>query len=173
MLITTLGTSHGDHTYCRFNSSTLVEVAGRSYLVDAGAPVEALMIRAGKAFAELKAVFVTHMHGDHVFGLPGLIKALIKQGKPGQHTDVFLPEAEALPALESWLQAARLPWPAAFVTLKTTRPGGLWRIRSRNGWRPPSARERSSESKICTWARKKRRTTRGSSAAFPPKASPG
>jgi hypothetical protein len=36
MLITTLGTSHGDHTYCRFSSSTLFEIWENIYLIDAG-----------------------------------------------------------------------------------------------------------------------------------------
>ena len=66
MQITTLGTSHGDHTYCRFNSSTLFETGGRSYLVDSGEPVNGLMIRAGKPFAALRAVVVTHMHAPNL-----------------------------------------------------------------------------------------------------------
>ena len=48
MRITTLGTSHGDPTYCRFNSSNLIEIAEASYLIDAGAPVDALLVRAAK-----------------------------------------------------------------------------------------------------------------------------
>ena len=34
----TLGTSHGDPTFCRFNSSTLLQVDEALYLIDAGAP---------------------------------------------------------------------------------------------------------------------------------------
>ena len=86
MRITTLGTSHGDHTYCRFNSSTLFESGNRLYLFEAGAPANGLLVRAGKDVCSIKAVFITHMHEDHAGGLPGLIKSLLKYAQPGQHT---------------------------------------------------------------------------------------
>ena len=57
--IITWGTSHGDPTWCRFNSSTLLQVCGKSYLIDAGAPVNALMIRQGCRLQELCAFFTT------------------------------------------------------------------------------------------------------------------
>ena len=40
MKITFLGTSHGYAEANRFQSSALVEVRGKSYIIDAGAPVE-------------------------------------------------------------------------------------------------------------------------------------
>ena len=126
MRITTLGTSHGDATYCRFNSSILFELAEGSYLIDAGAPVNALMIRKGKRITSLKAVFVTHMHDDHVGGLPGLVKSLIKYPQPGQHTDVFLPEARGIPALREWLAAQHLQAPPQLIAFHTIRPGPLY-----------------------------------------------
>lgn len=89
MRITTLGTSHGDHTYCRFNSSTLVEISQSLYLIDAGAPANALMIRAEKDFHKLKAIFMTHMHEDHAGGLEGIIKSLLKRPQADQHTHIF------------------------------------------------------------------------------------
>jgi len=126
MLITTLGTSHGNHTYCRFNSSTLFEIGERSYLVDAGEPVNGLMIRAKKSFDNLKAVFITHIHEDHIGGLPDLIKALLKYPKDERHSDIYLPEAAAIPGLEGWLKAMRLRWPSPMITLNVTKPGRIF-----------------------------------------------
>ena len=126
MVITTLGTSHGDHTYCRFNSSTLFEIKGRSYLVDAGEPVCALMVRAGKDFDRLKAVFVTHMHGDHVDGLPRLIRRLLKYPHDGKRTEVFLPEERAVPGLNAWLHGTHAKWPSDAVTVDAIGPGEVF-----------------------------------------------
>lgn len=95
-------------------------------MIDAGAPVNALMIRAKKDFAQLKAVFITHMHDDHVGGLPGLIKTLIKYPKDGQHTYIFLPEQEAIPALGGWLTVQHLQLPLQLVTMKSMSSGLIY-----------------------------------------------
>lgn len=127
IMITTLGTSHGDQTYCRFNSSTLFEVGNNSYLVDAGTPVEALLIRSEKQFENLKAVFVTHMHNDHVGGLPGLIKAFVKHPNDGQCVQIYLPEKAGIEGLSEWLKAQHLPCPSPLYTLCTTMEGLVFR----------------------------------------------
>ena len=110
MKIYTLGTSHGNSTYCRFNSSTLYETKDNSlYLVDAGAPVEALIRRKGLEISKLRAVFITHMHDDHVGGLTGLIKQVIKH--PDSRTcplKIFVPEVGVDKILTQWLQCLHL-----------------------------------------------------------------
>ncbi len=126
MRITTLGTSHGNHTYCRYNTSTLVEVGDASYLIDAGAPANASMVRGGQRIQNLRGVFLTHMHEDHAGGLPGVIKSLLKAPDPGQRTDVYLPEVEARAGLEAWLTAIRMRWPSPLVTLRTVRDGAFY-----------------------------------------------
>ncbi len=126
MRITTLGTSHGDHTYCRFNSSTLFEIGDASYLVDAGEPVNGLMIRAGKSFDPLRAVFITHMHEDHVGGLPDLIKALTKYPSETRRTRAYLPEAAALEPLDQWLRAMHIKWPSPLVSLHAVSEGRFY-----------------------------------------------
>lgn len=118
--IITLGTSHGDPTLSRFNSSTLFKVKEKLYLIDAGAPANALMIRKGLSLQKLKAIFITHMHEDHVGGLPGLIKSLIKRPEAGQHTDVFLPEAIAVDALIGWMKCMRRTWSPSLLTFRVT-----------------------------------------------------
>lgn len=125
MKIYTLGTSHGDATYCRFNSSTVYETDdGSLYLVDAGAPVEALMTRKGLKFRDLRAVFITHMHDDHVGGLTNLIKASVKY--PGNRPSgavVHFPEAGAEDALRGWLSALHIKSPEPIVSFSLTTDG--------------------------------------------------
>ncbi len=125
MIITTLGTSHGNPTYCRYNSATLLETEGNSYLIDVGEPAVASMIRHGKNLDSLKAVFISHMHNDHVNGLPSLIKMLRKYPKEGKHTTTFLPEAR-YDALGAWLNATNVGWPLPMITAEVTRPGWIY-----------------------------------------------
>lgn len=106
MKIFTLGTSHGTATPTRFNSSTLYETEGVFYLIDVGAPCEALMTRQGLPKKDLRAAFVTHMHDDHAGGLTSLLKEVKKrnEGRSLPFT-LYLPEENAVEALKGWLTA--------------------------------------------------------------------
>lgn len=69
MKITFLGTSHGVPAADRYCSSAMLEVNGSVYIIDAGAPTIDLLIRRGVNLDMVKAVFTTHLHGDHIFGV--------------------------------------------------------------------------------------------------------
>lgn len=122
----TLGTSHGDPGLRRFNSALLLRVSGGDYLFEAGAPVNALMIRKGIPFAGLRAVFASHSHEDHIGGLPGLVKSLVKRPVPGQHTDILLPEQSCIDGLLAFMSATHRPWPPELLTFETIRPGVIY-----------------------------------------------
>ena len=134
MKIITLGTSHGDHTYCRFNSSTLLEFGEDRYLIDAGVPVDALLFRRKVDFNDLMAVFVTHMHGDHAAGIPNLIKYIEKmdekgkrQGNPRRRpASFFLPEDQAILPLTQWCQALHLKCPSPLFSLNAVCAGVVY-----------------------------------------------
>ncbi|MEP6689026.1 MAG: MBL fold metallo-hydrolase [Gemmatimonadales bacterium] len=53
--------------------ATAVVVGGRVFLVDAGVGVERRLAAAGLPIDGVAAVFITHLHSDHVLGLPDLI----------------------------------------------------------------------------------------------------
>ena len=126
MRITTLGTSHGNPTDCRFHTSTLFEIGDRSYLVDCGEPAAALMIRAGKSFEALAGVFVTHVHGDHISGLPNLARLTIKFPRKTSALRVLLPEAAAVEGLGAWMRAMNVSWPSPKVEVGVSRPGPIF-----------------------------------------------
>ena len=77
MRITTLGTSHGVAEPGRFCCATLVDVCGRRYLFDCGAPVDALLTNRGEKIFDISAIFVSHMHEDHVSGLTTVAKRFL------------------------------------------------------------------------------------------------
>ncbi len=124
--IITLGTSHGNPTFCRFNSSTLLDVEGSLYLIDAGAPANALMIRKGCHINNLKAVFITHTHEDHLSGLPGIVKSLAKRPKAGQQTQIFMPEDEANEALIKWMHCMHCFWADELLQFNVSLPGQIY-----------------------------------------------
>ncbi|WP_232686920.1 ribonuclease Z [Halobacterium zhouii] len=71
---TFLGTSAAVPTTARNPSSVFVQREGDAFLFDAGEGTQRQMMRYGTGFG-VSDVFVTHVHGDHVLGLPGLVQS--------------------------------------------------------------------------------------------------
>jgi Metallo-beta-lactamase superfamily len=71
--VCTLGTGAGNATKMRSNTCTVVKNRGFSYLIDAGEGLQRQFTFSRINFRDVRKIFITHMHGDHVFGLPGLL----------------------------------------------------------------------------------------------------
>lgn len=125
MKLTFLGTSHGVPMVDRHCTSTLLEVGAAAYLFDAGAPVADLLIRCGVPFEKLQAVFTTHIHGDHTFGLPTLC-SLASWFYKDSSFDVYLTEKEGMEALRSYILSADKAFADDRVRLKLIAPGPLY-----------------------------------------------
>ncbi|MFJ4386942.1 ribonuclease Z [Pseudomonas sp. NPDC089408] len=95
-----LGTSAGVPTKARNVSATAVIEASGShwYLVDCGEGTQHQLLHTPLSIRDLQAIFITHVHGDHCFGLPGLLASAGMNGRT-QPLDVVLPAA-----LHDWLR---------------------------------------------------------------------
>ena len=71
-----LGTAGSIPTLQRGLPAIAVQRKGELILFDCGEGVQRQMIRAGIGFHRKTKVFITHMHGDHVLGLPGLFQTM-------------------------------------------------------------------------------------------------
>lgn len=71
-----LGTGSALPSRERHFSATVVEQEGRLFLFDCGEGTQYRFLDAGLRMTRLEAIFITHLHGDHYFGLPGLISTL-------------------------------------------------------------------------------------------------
>jgi ribonuclease Z len=76
--VTFLGTSSGVPTRARNVSAVALRLPQRSelWLFDCGEGTQHQFLRSDLRVSQLSRIFITHMHGDHVFGLPGLLASL-------------------------------------------------------------------------------------------------
>ncbi|MEM2454914.1 MAG: ribonuclease Z [Candidatus Bathyarchaeia archaeon] len=76
-----LGTSGSLPTNDRSLPSIVIQREGEILMFDCGEGTQRQMMRAGIGFNRRMTVFITHMHGDHVLGLPGMIQTMSLLGR--------------------------------------------------------------------------------------------
>jgi ribonuclease Z len=76
MIIMPLGISSATPTANRHLASVALWRDGRIFLFDCGENAQMRMLQAGMKRSKVDYIFITHLHGDHYFGLLGLIATL-------------------------------------------------------------------------------------------------
>ena len=78
-----LGTSSGTPSRARNVTGLALRAssAGPWSLVDCGEGTQHQVLRTSLTLHGLRAVFITHMHGDHCYGLPGLLASAAMAGR--------------------------------------------------------------------------------------------
>ena len=79
--LTIMGTASAMPISDRNPSAQMLEVHGRLFLLDCGEGTQQQMRRAHLSFLKVEAVFITHIHGDHMFGLFGLLNTMAMYGR--------------------------------------------------------------------------------------------
>ena len=74
--VTPLGVGGALPTRDRHLSAFALRREGRVLLFDCGEGTQHQLLLAGLLNSRLEAIFITHLHGDHVYGLPGLLSTL-------------------------------------------------------------------------------------------------
>ena len=76
-----LGCGSALPTLRHFASSQIVEVRGKLFMVDCGEGTQMQLRRARVGFNKIGHVFISHIHGDHCFGLIGMISTFGMMGR--------------------------------------------------------------------------------------------
>ena len=101
----TLGTSHGGAEVGRSCSVNVLEVGDFYYVFDCGGNIETKMKDLDMPTERIRAVFISHMHEDHVGSLSAVIKRFSHYIKEERSVKIYMPEADGIAAFKSWMSA--------------------------------------------------------------------
>ena len=119
--VTILGNTSAKPTSTGHPSAQVVNINEQLFLVDAGEGVQRQMMRYGLSPLKLRAVFISHLHGDHLFGLFPLLSTM---GLYGRRTPLRIyaprPFGEMLEAFLR-LCESNLPYTPEWIEVDTTK----------------------------------------------------
>ena len=120
MNITFLGTSSGVPTLKRNVSSLALKLTQTSevWLFDCGEGTQHQIMKSNIKSSQIRKIFITHMHGDHIYGLPGLLATLGLSGNCNG-VDIYGP-SELRDFINSALRSSfcKLSFPLHFVEIE-------------------------------------------------------
>lgn len=123
--VTFLGTSSGVPTRSRNVSGIVLKLPQRSelWLLDCGEGTQHQFLRSDLRPSQITRIFITHMHGDHIFGLMGLLASIGLAGQP-HPIDLYGPPplADYLKACQRYSQT-RFSFP---ITVHPVEPGVIF-----------------------------------------------
>ena len=79
-----LGTASALPTTERYPSAQVLDVRGRLFMIDCGEGAQMQMRRARISFLKIEHICLSHIHGDHLFGLFGLLSTMGMLGRSAQ-----------------------------------------------------------------------------------------
>ena len=86
-----MGTASAMPISDRNPSAQMLAANGRLFLIDCGEGCQQMMRRCHLSFMKVEAIFISHIHGDHVFGLFGFLNSLAMYGRTGK-LDIYGPQ---------------------------------------------------------------------------------
>ncbi|MDI9552385.1 MAG: ribonuclease Z [Bacteroidota bacterium] len=81
MKVTVLGSSSALPTSQRYPSAHVLTAHGRMFLIDCGEGTQMQLRKCSIRFGRINDIFISHLHGDHVFGLYGLLSTFNLMGR--------------------------------------------------------------------------------------------
>ena len=127
MEFTFLGTSAGTPSKARNVTGLALQHGGSKswYLIDCGEGTQPQLLRTRYTLHQLQAIFITHVHGDHTLGLPGLLSSASMAGR--SETLPIIAPAPVRDFIESALQATDSSLGFALDFVEWESPDFCWR----------------------------------------------
>lgn len=124
--VTILGSSSATPVYNRNPTAQLLNCNDKFYLIDCGEGTQQQLIRYGFKANKIDYIFISHLHGDHYFGLIGLLSSMHLNGRI-KPMHIFAPAAMAeILELQFRHSETVIRYPIEFVATQTDTPGQIF-----------------------------------------------
>ena len=118
-------------------TSQVINLRDKLYMVDCGENTQLQIRHAHLKFSRLTHIFISHLHGDHCFGLPGLISTLGMLGRTGELVIHGPKELEDFLEPILCLFCKGMPFDVRIEPVNTTRHALIMEDRSLSVWSIP------------------------------------
>jgi ribonuclease Z len=137
MQITVLGNGSGGPFQGRHYSAQVLELGGQIFIIDCGEGTQMQLYHHRVRIDHCRQIFISHLHGDHVFGLMGLLTnwCLKQRTTP---LDLYAPPGlQELVEHSSRLCGVRYPYPINFIEVDASRHALIFENKQIEVWSIP------------------------------------
>jgi ribonuclease Z len=106
--LTILGCGSAIPSLLRANSGQILQVANKQILIDCGEGTQLQLLKYNLSAYKIDIIFISHLHGDHYLGLPGLLNSLSLYGRT-KPLQIFGPKGLKKMLLQNFSGGMRLP----------------------------------------------------------------
>lgn len=125
-----LGCGSALPTFRHFPSSQIIEIRGKVFMIDCGEGTQLQLRHSRVRFTKISAIFISHLHGDHCFGLIGMLSTFGLLGRTARLTIYAPSELENILNLQLRQFCYGLDYEVDFKAIDTTRSYTIYKDRS-------------------------------------------
>lgn len=115
--LTILGAGSAVPTSQRNSAAQVLNVLERYFLIDCAEATQHQLRRFHVPYNKINHIFISHLHGDHYFGLMGLLSSLSLQGRRGEMHIYADPRLQEVIECQQRIMNGRLSFPLVFHAL--------------------------------------------------------
>ena len=115
--LTILGSSSATPAYDRNPASQFLNIGNTYFLIDCGEATQIQLTKFKIRFHKINHIFISHLHGDHYLGLPGLLSTMHLQGRTEPLNLYSQPELHEMLQLQLQISETTLRFPILFHPL--------------------------------------------------------
>ena len=113
--VTILGSNSATPAYGRNQTSQIININEKLYLVDCGEGTQLQLLKYGIKNSRIKAIFISHLHGDHYLGLVGLVSSMHLNGRTEELKIFGPPPLKEIIDIHLKYSDTRLRYPLVFL----------------------------------------------------------